>query len=130
MVGVAGFEPATSWSQTKRASQLRYTPKLHDCIEGYLLLQYFRDFYFLSPFMDVYFIIGISGMVLILFAFFMNQTNRWKNKDLSYDAVNLLGSLLLLIYALPPLSYPFIVLNGVWALVSLRDVITDLRRKK
>ena len=27
MVGVAGLEPATSWSQTMRASQLRYTPK-------------------------------------------------------------------------------------------------------
>ena len=26
MVGVKGFEPSTSWSQTKRASQLRYTP--------------------------------------------------------------------------------------------------------
>ena len=26
MVGVAGLEPATSWSQTKRASQLRHTP--------------------------------------------------------------------------------------------------------
>ena len=26
MVGVAGFEPATSWSQTMRANQLRYTP--------------------------------------------------------------------------------------------------------
>ena len=26
-VGVAGFEPTTSWSQTKRDTGLRYTPK-------------------------------------------------------------------------------------------------------
>ncbi len=26
MVGVAGFEPATFWSRTKRATKLRYTP--------------------------------------------------------------------------------------------------------
>ena len=26
MVGVAGLEPAASWSQTRRASQLRQTP--------------------------------------------------------------------------------------------------------
>ena len=26
MVGVAGFEPAAFWSQTRRADQLRYTP--------------------------------------------------------------------------------------------------------
>ena len=26
MVGVTGFEPATFWSQTRRATKLRYTP--------------------------------------------------------------------------------------------------------
>jgi hypothetical protein len=26
MVGVRGFEPPTSWSQTRRATRLRYTP--------------------------------------------------------------------------------------------------------
>ena len=28
MVGVTGFEPATSSSRTKRATKLRYTPKI------------------------------------------------------------------------------------------------------
>ena len=27
MVGVAGFEPAASWSRTKRDTKLRHTPK-------------------------------------------------------------------------------------------------------
>ena len=27
VVGVTGFEPATFWSRTKRATKLRYTPK-------------------------------------------------------------------------------------------------------
>ena len=31
LVGVAGFEPATSWSQTMRADQLRYTPQKPYC---------------------------------------------------------------------------------------------------
>ena len=26
MVGAVGFEPTTSWSQTKRATKLRYAP--------------------------------------------------------------------------------------------------------
>lgn len=80
--------------------------------------------------MDIFLIIGISGMVLILLAFFMNQANKWKNDDLIYDLVNLLGSVLLIIYAIPPLSWPFIVLNGVWAMVSLRDVYLDLTSQK
>lgn len=28
LVGVLGFEPRTSWSQTRRASHLRYTPRI------------------------------------------------------------------------------------------------------
>ncbi len=27
MVGARGFEPPTSWSQTRRATRLRYAPK-------------------------------------------------------------------------------------------------------
>ncbi len=29
LVGVAGLEPAASWSRTKHATKLRYTPKTH-----------------------------------------------------------------------------------------------------
>ena len=30
MVGVKGFEPSASWSQTKRSTKLSYTPKYFD----------------------------------------------------------------------------------------------------
>lgn len=30
-VGATGFEPATTWSQTRSATGLRYTPLLSDC---------------------------------------------------------------------------------------------------
>lgn len=80
--------------------------------------------------MDIFFLIGITGMLLILLAFFMNQANKWNNDDLIYDVVNLIGSIFLIIYAIPPLSWPFIVLNGVWAVVSLRDVVLDLTKQK
>ena len=28
LIGVTGFEPATSWSQTKRSTKLSYTPNI------------------------------------------------------------------------------------------------------
>ena len=34
MVGVTGFEPATFWSRTKRATKLRYTPENNGANEG------------------------------------------------------------------------------------------------
>ena len=73
--------------------------------------------------------IGIIGAGLVLLAFIMNQTKKWKNDSLVYDLVNFLGAGILIIYGLMIKGYPFVILNLVWALFSLRDVIIDLKKK-
>ena len=75
-------------------------------------------------------LLGVIGMALILLAFFMNQTHRWKDDDLIYDLTNLAGGILLVVYAVYLNSWPFFILNGVWSLVSARDVYLDLRKVK
>ncbi len=75
-------------------------------------------------------IIGFMGMFLILFAFFMNQTHKWKTEYPIYDFVNLIGALLLLIYSYLIKSWPFLVLNLVWAAVSVREAYIDMKIKK
>ncbi|MFC1615521.1 hypothetical protein ACFL21_00115 [Patescibacteria group bacterium] len=72
--------------------------------------------------------IGSVGAGIILIAFILGQFHVWKDTYLSYDFMNALGSLLLLWYAYIGHSWPFFVLNGVWAIVSLKDCFTDLRR--
>lgn len=79
--------------------------------------------------MDKTTLIGVAGAALVLLAFVMNQLHKWKDDDLVYDLVNLIGGTLLVTYAYLLESYPFLALNGVWALVSLRDVIMGLKRK-
>lgn len=74
--------------------------------------------------------IGLSGMVLVLLAFLMNQTHIWKDTDLIYDGTNFLGGALLVWYAWIIYSWPFLLLNGVWALWSLRDVYLDIKQPK
>ena len=74
-------------------------------------------------------IIGIIGAGLVLLAFIMNQTKKWKNDDLIYDFVNFLGAFVLIIYGLMIKGYPFVALNTVWALVSIRDIFIDLKKK-
>jgi len=74
-------------------------------------------------------IIGIIGAGLVLLAFIMNQTKKWKNDDLIYDVVNFLGAFVLIIYGLMIKGYPFVGLNTIWALVSLRDIFIDLKKK-
>ena len=74
-------------------------------------------------------IIGFTGMTLILIAFLMNQLKKWKDDDLIYDLLNGLGGLGMVYYAYTLRSWPFLILNSIWALVSIRDVFLDLRKK-
>lgn len=74
--------------------------------------------------------IGSTGAALILIAFVLGQLHLWKDTYFSYDLLNALGSILLVIYAWQGSSWPFLVLNGVWALVSLKDCFSDLRRNE
>ncbi len=78
--------------------------------------------------MDQTTFIGASGAFIILLAFILLQVHKWKEDYFIYDFFNLVGGLLLVIYALLLSSYPFLILNAVWAALSLRDVIFDLQR--
>ena len=82
--------------------------------------------------MDIFFVVGVLGMLQILIAFALVQSEKVDVDNIWYDALNFVGSVFLIIYALPPMSWPFIILNGVWALMSLKDIIffvTHYRRK-
>ena len=77
----------------------------------------------------IWLIIGSFGAFLILLAFLMNQTNRWKSDDFIYDFVNLIGGMILIIYGVYTQAWPFVAINIVWSLYSLRDVIKFLAKK-
>ncbi len=75
---------------------------------------------------DPFFAAGLLGMLLILIAFFMVQAHKWSQDGLTYDMINFLGSALLVIYGVAGKAWPFVILNGVWAMYSLKDVILDI----
>ena len=52
-----------------------------------------------------------------------------ETKALSYDIWNFLGAGLLVAYSLALRAHPFAVLNGVWALFSLKDIFKDVIAK-
>lgn len=68
-------------------------------------------------------------MILILYGFFMAQSHRWSTDGLAYDMINFIGSVLLLLYGITGGAWPFVILNGVWALYSLKDIVIDLTTK-
>lgn len=79
--------------------------------------------------MDTTLVIGVLGAGLLLVAFVLNQFRMLDRESLTYDALNFVGGALLVWYAILLQSIPFLVLEGVWAIVSLRDVLLRLARK-
>lgn len=74
-------------------------------------------------------LIGVLGALIILVCFVGNEIGKFDRGSLGYDSANAFGSLLLLVYAYLLGSWPFLILNAIWALVSLRDVIKTLAQR-
>ncbi len=79
--------------------------------------------------MDYELMVGIIGTALILIGFILNQIGVWKTSSFSYDLINLFGGAVLIYYALLLSSIPFLVLNTVWVVVSLKDVLRSCIKK-
>ena len=76
--------------------------------------------------------VGIAGMSIILILFILNETKKLSPDTTLYDAANAAGALLLVYYAFTLKSWPFLILNSVWGLFSLYEVMMDvtMRRKR
>ena len=63
--------------------------------------------------------IGFVGVFQILLAYILNVLEKLKNKDLTFILLNLLGAAMACLASVLMNYLPFILLEGVWALVSL-----------
>lgn len=70
---------------------------------------------------------SLVGAMLILIAFVASQTGRMRTESMVYSVLNLLGSALLAYVAVVERQWGFILLEGVWALVSLWALVRSPR---
>ena len=75
-------------------------------------------------------IIGTIGALIILISFILNEVHKLDSDNLIYDIANFIGGSLLAVYAYLLSSIPFLILNIVWAIFALRDVILDLKKNR
>ncbi|MFT4831859.1 MAG: hypothetical protein ACI815_001510 [Psychroserpens sp.] len=73
--------------------------------------------------------IGAIGVFLILMGYFLNLRGIIKTTDLSYILMNLLGAGIACLASLLLGYIPFIILEGIWALVSLMALINYVRQR-
>jgi hypothetical protein len=74
--------------------------------------------------------VSLVGSLLILAAFVAGQLRRMQPSDRSYVLLNLVGSAILAVVALIEQQWGFLLLEGVWALVSLWSALQLMRGKR
>ena len=72
-------------------------------------------------------IISVVGALAILGAYVANQFRLMGPSNMSYSVLNFVGSAVLTVIAVIEVQWGFILLEAVWALVSLGGIITLLR---
>ncbi|HKP52275.1 MAG TPA: hypothetical protein VJ183_06450 [Chloroflexia bacterium] len=74
-------------------------------------------------------VVSLLGSILILGAYIANQIRRIGPLDFSYVLLNLVGSAILAVVAVIEQQWGFLLLEGVWALVSLWSTVKLLMKK-
>jgi hypothetical protein len=72
-------------------------------------------------------LIQIAGAIMILIGYVATQRDLISQHSILYLVLNLLGSAVLGVIALLGSNWGFLLLEGVWALVSLWSLIQVLR---
>ncbi len=72
--------------------------------------------------MDTTTLIGVIGATLLLLAFIGNAVGKMEHDGTGYIIINLVGGVFLVWYASLIGSWPFIVIESVWAIVAFRGL--------
>jgi hypothetical protein len=81
--------------------------------------------------LDVIFnIIGASGVVMILLAYFLMQLDKITSKTLTYSLLNLSGSCLVMVSLLHRWNLPSVIIEISWITISAFGVYKAIKNKR
>ena len=75
-------------------------------------------------------LIQVLGSCLVLTAFVSAQSGRLRSTSAAYIVLNLIGSTVLAVLAALDTELGFLLLEGVWAVVSASGLVAELRRRR
>ncbi len=71
--------------------------------------------------------IGFLGISQILIAYFLNVSGFLSTKSYAFMLLNLVGAAMACMASILIAYWPFIILEGIWALVSLMSLLGKLK---
>ena len=74
--------------------------------------------------------VGTSGVVVILVAYFLLQTERLSSTDLSYSVVNLIGSAFIAISLLFDFNLSAFIIELFWIAISFYGILRYVGAKR
>lgn len=77
--------------------------------------------------MNISEIMGSLGVAILLLAFVLNMLKIIKTESLSYLLLNFIGAGIACFASWLIPYFPFVILEGVWAVVSLVSLVKNLR---
>lgn len=78
--------------------------------------------------MDIFFAIGATGLFLLLLAYALTMAKKLAQDSVHYQALNFIGSVLLVAYALKIGSIIFVALNTIWGLIALGFIVKKIAK--
>ncbi len=82
----------------------------------------------MNIFMEV---LGIFAMVLILLGYFLISTEKVTSRSVLYQVLNVVGSLIFVVYLSLKNAWAAVALNGAWSIIGLVALISIyLKRHK
>lgn len=75
-------------------------------------------------------LVGYLGGATIAVGYLLNQRGRLRSEDWRYPAINLFGSLLLLVSLAWNLNPPSVVMEVFWSSISVYGIRRSLRRPR
>lgn len=79
--------------------------------------------------MDVFQLIGFVGMVFVVSAYFLLQTEKHKITSFTYQLLNLIGAILLLISLLVHFNLGSFIIEIFWIGITIFGIYKNLGRK-
>jgi len=79
--------------------------------------------------MDIFQFIGFIGMIFVVIAYFLLQTEKQKINSLPYQLLNLSGAILLFISLCVHFNLGSFIIEVFWIAITLYGMYKNLRKK-